>query len=48
MLKDYDFYLAGESYAGHYIPAFAKKILENDTSTIPLKGILIGDGLTDA
>ncbi|KAI8922185.1 Alpha/Beta hydrolase protein [Powellomyces hirtus] len=47
-------YLAGESYAGKYIPHFAEAIntynqmaapLENDP--IPLKGFLIGDGLTD-
>jgi len=47
-LLQYDLYIAGESYAGHYIPAFTKPILENIvTNKIPLKGIMIGDGLTD-
>ena len=43
-------FITGESYGGHYIPAFAYKILkENEGSgtSIPLKGIAIGDGLTD-
>ena len=47
-------YLTGESYAGHYIPAFGHKILtENDNiaqtgnPVIPLRGVAIGDGLTD-
>eukprot|EP01016_Furgasonia_blochmanni_P038419 TRINITY_DN463_c0_g2_i2.p1 TRINITY_DN463_c0_g2~~TRINITY_DN463_c0_g2_i2.p1 ORF type:complete len:426 (-),score=108.48 TRINITY_DN463_c0_g2_i2:140-1417(-) len=45
-------YIFGESYAGHYIPAIAKEILvrnEDNTHalTIPLRGIGIGDGLTD-
>ena len=43
--------IAGESYGGHYIPAFAYKILqENEMSVNPrinLAGIAIGDGLTD-
>lgn len=47
-------FITGESYAGHYIPAFAAKILtENAASTstgnrvIKLEGVAIGDGLTD-
>ncbi len=44
-------YITGESYGGHYIPAFANKILlENQASYhnyINLKGVAIGDGLTD-
>jgi len=49
-----DFYIFGESYAGHWIPAIAHKILtENKLAQIsgkwvvPLKGIGIGDGWTD-
>ncbi|RPB29261.1 hypothetical protein L211DRAFT_833115 [Terfezia boudieri ATCC MYA-4762] len=42
-----DFHIAGESYAGHYIPSFAAKILEHEDRNINLKSILIGNGLTD-
>lgn len=44
-------YIFGESYAGHYIPSIAQKILEYNngkpTLQIPLKGVGIGDGFTD-
>lgn len=41
--------LTGESYAGHYIPAFAKAILDaGDTLDFKLTAIACGDGLTDA
>lgn len=39
-----DFHIAGESYAGHYIPTFAAKILEHEDRNINLKSILIGNG----
>ncbi|XP_020600228.1 serine carboxypeptidase-like [Phalaenopsis equestris] len=46
-----DFYITGESYAGHYIPAFAKRVhLGNKAKEglhINLKGFAIGNGLTD-
>lgn len=42
-----DFHIAGESYAGHYIPVFASDILKQE-SNINLKSVLIGNGLTDA
>ena len=42
-----DFHIAGESYAGHYIPVFASEILGHKKTNINLKSILIGDGLTD-
>ncbi|KAF9592787.1 hypothetical protein IFM89_017357 [Coptis chinensis] len=47
--KDRDFYISGESYAGHYVPQLAHNIvrhnkLENKT-TINLKGIIIGNAL---
>ena len=53
--SSHDFYIFGESYAGKYIPAIAYYILKwnlNTTATtyfkpINLKGIGIGDGLTD-
>ncbi|KAI8137123.1 serine carboxypeptidase-domain-containing protein [Fennellomyces sp. T-0311] len=47
-LKEQDFYIAGESYAGTYIPYFTSRILEenkkdNDVN-YNLKGIAIGNG----
>ena len=42
-----DFHIAGESYAGHYIPVFASEILSHATTNINLKSVLIGNGLTD-
>ncbi|XP_054815388.1 serine carboxypeptidase-like 40 [Prosopis cineraria] len=43
-----EFYIAGESYAGHYVPQLADTILHhnnhpNSSSFINLKGILIGN-----
>lgn len=48
--KTYDFYIAGESYAGHYVPQLAHTILHhnshpNSTFSINLKGILIGNAV---
>ena len=44
-------YITGESFAGHYIPAFAREIITNTTLKevlkINLKGVAIGDGWTD-
>lgn len=40
-------YLAGESYAGQYIPYIAKAILETTRISTPLKGLLIGNGWID-
>ncbi|CAD8090485.1 unnamed protein product [Paramecium sonneborni] len=43
-------YIFGESYAGHYIPAFATKLIQEDIKTlekINFKGIAIIDGITD-
>ena len=40
-----DFFKTGESYAGHYIPQFAQKILQNNKNTnhtvIKLQGIAV-------
>lgn len=47
-LDELDVYLTGESYAGHYIPIFAHKILTSKIlANIKLKGVAIGDGWTD-
>lgn len=40
-------YITGESYAGHYIPAFSRYLLTNSSLHINLKGIMIGDGYLD-
>ncbi|KAG5979551.1 hypothetical protein E4U55_005033 [Claviceps digitariae] len=42
-----DFHIAGESYAGHYIPVFTAEILSHKDRNINLKSVLIGNGLTD-
>ncbi|KAK4479464.1 hypothetical protein RD792_014978 [Penstemon davidsonii] len=46
-----DFYISGESYAGHYVPQLAKKIYDyNKKSSHPiinLKGFIVGNGVTD-
>ncbi|PSS26091.1 Serine carboxypeptidase-like [Actinidia chinensis var. chinensis] len=48
--KSSDFYIAGESYAGFYIPELADIIINRNrladtASTIHLKGILVGNGI---
>ncbi|KAJ7981054.1 Carboxypeptidase [Quillaja saponaria] len=46
-----DFYITGESYAGHYIPAFAARVHQGNKAKegiqINLKGFAIGNGLTN-
>ncbi|KAL9165676.1 hypothetical protein ABFS82_06G186400 [Erythranthe guttata] len=50
-LADNDFYITGESYAGHYIPAFAARVHQGNKAKegihVNLKGFAIGNGLTD-
>ncbi|POR34320.1 Carboxypeptidase [Tolypocladium paradoxum] len=41
------FHIAGESYAGHYIPIFSQEILSHGDRNINLQGAMIGNGLTD-
>mmetsp|Transcript_23277 Transcript_23277/g.69716 ORF Transcript_23277/g.69716 Transcript_23277/m.69716 type:complete len:434 (+) Transcript_23277:141-1442(+) len=41
-----DFFVTGESYAGHYVPAVAHGVFTNGTLK-NLKGLAIGNGLTD-
>ncbi|KAL2611260.1 hypothetical protein R1flu_022952 [Riccia fluitans] len=43
------FYIAGESYAGHYVPQLAATILKLDKdSVINFKGIAVGNAWTDS
>lgn len=51
-LAERECYVTGESYAGHYVPAVAAHIyrtnqLKNPSQRINLKGIAIGNGLSD-
>ncbi|KAF7111434.1 hypothetical protein CFC21_111452 [Triticum aestivum] len=51
--KGHDLYIAGESYAGHYVPQLAEKIVHMNKKAsrahkINLKGILIGNAAIDA
>jgi len=47
--KGRDFYVTGESYAGHYIPAISYYIINNMTDTFGMnfKGMAIGNGWVD-
>ena len=45
-----DFYIAGESYAGHYVPQLAHRVMignQVSSTYINLQGILVGNGVTD-
>ncbi|XP_062078439.1 serine carboxypeptidase 24-like [Humulus lupulus] len=46
-----DFYIAGESYAGHYVPQLAKLIVNynkaHSKSIINIKGFIVGNAVTD-
>ncbi|KAK2991488.1 hypothetical protein RJ640_016523, partial [Escallonia rubra] len=49
--KTRDFFISGESYAGHYVPQLAQLIIENNKITnqtiINLQGIAIGNAYVD-
>ncbi|XP_074558556.1 serine carboxypeptidase-like 34 [Curcuma longa] len=50
--KSQEFYIAGESYAGHYVPQLSEKIFDENKlasreNFINLKGFLIGNALLD-
>ncbi|CAK9876890.1 unnamed protein product [Sphagnum jensenii] len=49
--KSREFYIAGESYAGHYIPELAKAIVDGNKEAsslkINLKGFMAGNPVTD-
>lgn len=46
-----EFYIAGESYAGVYVPSVALEVMEGNgkgqSPTVNLKGYLVGNGCTD-
>ncbi|KAG8755140.1 hypothetical protein FRC14_004314 [Serendipita sp. 396] len=53
--EDIKLHLAGESYGGRYIPVFAAEILDQNIelkranlTTVPLKSIMVGNGMTDS
>eukprot|EP00918_Siedleckia_nematoides_P078744 GHVU01172374.1.p1 GENE.GHVU01172374.1~~GHVU01172374.1.p1 ORF type:complete len:299 (+),score=54.66 GHVU01172374.1:524-1420(+) len=43
-IKNRPFFLAGESYAGHFIPSIALHLLQNPVEGIALRGVAIGNG----
>lgn len=45
--KQNDLYISGESYGGHWVPSVAHRVWQGGAANAPLKGILIGNGLTD-
>ncbi|KAG6489763.1 hypothetical protein ZIOFF_051042 [Zingiber officinale] len=50
--KSHDFYIAGESYAGHYVPQLSEKIFDENKivpakNYINFKGFIIGNALMD-
>ncbi|XP_059635963.1 serine carboxypeptidase II-2 [Cornus florida] len=49
--KGRDFYITGESYAGHYVPQLSQAIVRHNSAagekTINLKGYMVGNALTD-
>ncbi|PIN08241.1 Serine carboxypeptidases (lysosomal cathepsin A) [Handroanthus impetiginosus] len=49
--KGRDFYIAGESYAGHYVPQLSQVIVRHNQRTgekiINLKGFMVGNALID-
>lgn len=51
-MADRDFYVTGESYAGHYVPAVSNRLFHEMSKPgagkkINFKGFAIGNGLTD-
>jgi cathepsin A (carboxypeptidase C) len=46
-LKGRDFYVFGESYAGHYVPNISNYIFHKKNPNLILKGAAIGNGLPD-
>jgi cathepsin A (carboxypeptidase C) len=45
--KNNDLYISGESYGGHWVPSVAHRVMQGGAAAAPLKGILVGNGLTN-
>ncbi|XP_019190142.1 PREDICTED: serine carboxypeptidase II-2 isoform X3 [Ipomoea nil] len=49
--KGREFYITGESYAGHYVPQLSQAVVKHNANVkdivINLKGFMVGNGLTD-
>ncbi|KAK2421970.1 serine carboxypeptidase [Trifolium repens] len=49
--KETDFFISGESYAGHYVPQLSQVIVKHNSATkqnsINLKGYMVGNAVTD-
>ncbi|PNX75516.1 serine carboxypeptidase II-2-like protein, partial [Trifolium pratense] len=49
--KETEFYIGGESYAGHFVPQLSQLIVKHNSATkqnsINLKGYMVGNALTD-
>ncbi|KAL8058433.1 hypothetical protein ABFX02_03G017400 [Erythranthe guttata] len=50
--KSHDFFIAGESYAGHYVPQLAELVVDKNKNAtkddyINIKGIMIGNAVLD-
>lgn len=49
--KGHDFFITGESYAGHYVPQLSQAIIRHNQASkekaINLKGYMVGNALTD-
>ncbi|MCH81679.1 serine carboxypeptidase II-2, partial [Trifolium medium] len=49
--KETEFFISGESYAGHYVPQLSQVIVKHNSATkqdsINLKGYMVGNALTD-
>ncbi|KAM4061959.1 serine carboxypeptidase [Hirsutella rhossiliensis] len=43
-----DFYVAGSSYSGHFVPAIAAEMLSHEDRNMNVKSAIIGDGITDS
>lgn len=42
-----EFHMAGESYGGHYLPAFAQEVLKHPHRSFNLTSVIIGNGNTN-